>query len=125
MSSGLCTLAPVNTAALVATVGVAVLGFVGYVAVLLVAEWARDEAIEAMFKRPSFAVRRQRHRPLRAAGNISGVLALTAALVCAAAATSGHPEDANDARLLGAIAGVLALAALVLWAEWWRRAGRD
>jgi protein-S-isoprenylcysteine O-methyltransferase Ste14 len=114
----------VNTVGLLGALGVAVLGFVGYVAVLLVAEWARDEAIEAVFKRPSLAVRRQRYRAFRMTGNICGVLALVASLVCVAAATSGHPEDADDARLLGATAIILALTTVVMWAEWWRRAGR-
>lgn len=50
-------------------------------------------------------------------------MAATAGWIWLAAATSGHEDDADDARVLSIVPVVLAFVAGGLLAAWWRRSG--
>lgn len=105
------------------TVGLAVLVLLGSVVADAVGQAATNEAVEALWRRPSLAERRQRHRAVMRCGTGAALLAAVTCLIWAAAATSGHPEDVDDARVLGAVTAVLALLAAGLLGTWWRRSG--
>lgn len=109
---------------LLIAIGAFLLAGVGYLVFQTVVFAAVDETKEAVFRRPSFAVRRSRHRGLMMTGYVSAVLAFMAALFWLAAATSGREADAADARVFATLAAVLALTAAGLLTTWWRRAGR-
>lgn len=108
---------------LLIAIGAFLLAGVGYLVFQVVADIALDEAKEAVFRRPSFAVRRSRHRALMMTGYVCAVLAFMAAFFWLAAATSGREADAGYARMFAMLAAVLALAAAGLLTTWWRRAG--
>ena len=108
---------------LLIAVGAFLLAGVGYLVFQVVADIAVDEAKEAVFRRPSFAVRRSRHRALMMTGYVCAVLAFMAAFFWLAAATSGREADAGYARMFAMLAAVLALVAAGLLTTWWRRAG--
>jgi hypothetical protein len=58
-----------------AAIGLALLVGLGYVVLRAVGEAATEAAKDSVFRRPSFAMRRQHHRGLMKAGGICGVLA--------------------------------------------------
>lgn len=113
----------VETTAALATVGVALLGLLGYVVLDVVGQLAVDEAADALGRRPSFAARRRRNRGLMKAGLATVLLGATAGWMWLAAATSGYADTADDARVLGQVTAVLTVAGCVLLAVWWRRSG--
>jgi hypothetical protein len=108
---------------LLGAVGLAVLGLVGYIIVDVLGQAAADEAFDAVSRRPSFAERRKHHRGLMKGGIASILLAAMSGWIWLAAATSGHSEDADDARVLGFVTGALTLPGCALLAAWWRRSG--
>ncbi|HYO18146.1 MAG TPA: hypothetical protein VES02_05715 [Dermatophilaceae bacterium] len=107
--------------ALLIAIGAFLLAGVGYLVLQVVGDLAAEEAKEAVFRRPSFAVRRSRHRALMKTGYVCAVLGFLAAFFCLAAATSGREADAADARIFAMLAAVLTLAAGGLLTTWWRR----
>ncbi len=107
-----------------AAIGVAVLVGVGYVVLQIVGEAVTEAATDSMFRRPSFAMRRQRHRGLMKAGWICGVLAFGSGLMWLVVVTNDFEDDAADARLFLALTAVFVLAAAGFLLTWWRRAGR-
>jgi hypothetical protein len=109
--------------ALLITIGALLLAGVGYLVFQVVADIAAEEAKEAVFRRPSFAVRRSRHRVLMKTGYVGAALAALAAVFSLAAATSGREADAADARIFAVLAAALAVAAGGLLTTWWRRSG--
>jgi hypothetical protein len=109
--------------ALLMAIGAFILAGVGYLVFHVVADIATEEAKEAIFRRPSFAVRRSRHRALMKTGYVCAVLAFLAAFFSLAAATSGREADAADARIFAMLAAVLMIAAGGLLTTWWRRSG--
>jgi len=112
-----------ETEASLAGVGALVLAGLGYLVVQVIGDLAADEAKEALFRRPTLAVRRSRHRVLMKSGSVCAALSFLAALLWLAAATNGWDDDADDARVFATLAGVFALAAGGLLTAWWRRAG--
>jgi hypothetical protein len=113
-----------DTTTMLAVAGAAVLAGLGYIALQVLGELLADEATESVFRRPAFAVRRQRYRGLMKSGFLCAVLSLAAAFVCIAVLTNGRDDNAEDARMFATIAVVLAAAAAGLLTAWWRRAGR-
>ncbi|MFZ5848174.1 MAG: hypothetical protein ACOYX5_12405 [Actinomycetota bacterium] len=109
--------------AVLGTVGLAVLCLVGYIVLDLLGQAATDQAVEALWRRPSLAVRRRRSRGLMKSGVGTGLLAAVVGLIWLAAATSGHPDDADDARVLGMVTAGLTVLAAALLGTWWRRSG--
>lgn len=103
-------------------------GVVVGMAVLIVAnvlgEGTLNAAAEAVFRRPDFARRRGLNRGLLKSGYLCLALAPLPGLMWMAAATSGHPSDADDAGLFGAVSAVLVAAGFVLLVFWWRLADR-
>ena len=108
---------------LVAT-GLAVLTVVGGIVALVVGEIAMNGATDVIFRRPSFAMRRQRHRGLMKAGYLSGLLAFLAWFMWLAVVTNDFEDDAADARMFFALGVLFALGAVLFLTAWWRRAGR-
>ncbi|MGH3347239.1 MAG: hypothetical protein ACRDO4_09660 [Nocardioides sp.] len=83
-----------------------------------------DPAKESVFRRAEFARRRSQHRGLLKGGGFCIVSAGAPVLFAVAAATSGDPADANDARAFCVIAVALMAMGVILLALWWRLAGR-
>lgn len=108
----------------IVTVGAVLLSALGWLVLHVVSDLTANEAKEAVLRRPSFAVRRSRHRGLMKSGYACAVLAFLAGFLGLAAATSGFEDDATDARLFTALAVGLAVLAVGLLATWWRRSGR-
>lgn len=109
--------------AVLGTVGLAVLCLLGYIVLDVLGQTATNQAVEALWRRPSLAERRQRNRGLMKCGVGAALLAAVVGFIWLAAATSGHAEDADDARVLGVVTAALALIAAGLLATWWRRSG--
>lgn len=108
----------------IAAVGTLAVAGLGYLVVQVIGESVVEAGKESAFRRPSLAVRRNRHRLLMKSGLVCTLLACMAGLFWLAAATSGRPSDASDARTFAAIGLVLALAGVALLAGWWIRAGK-
>jgi hypothetical protein len=89
-----------------------------------VADVTLDATKEAVFRRPGFAVRRQRYRPLLHVGSFVGALAGLAGIIWLAAATSGDPADTPVARFCAILTCLLAVIGVTLLVVWWRLAGR-
>ena len=83
-----------------------------------------DPAKESVFRRPEFARRRSQRRGLLKSGGFCIVGAGVPVLFAIAAATSGDPTDANDARVFWLVAALLVTIGLTLLSLWWRLAGR-
>ena len=95
----------------------------GYILLDLLGQAGADHAVEALWRRPSLPERRQRNRGLLKCGVVAALIGAGIALAWLAAATSGHQEDADDARVFGVATAALALIAAGLLAMWWRRSG--
>lgn len=109
--------------AVLVTVGGAVLCLMGYVVLDAVTQGVTNETAEALWRRPALAERRKRHRALMKSGVGAGLLAGVTGFIWLAAATSGHPEDADDARVLSVLTAALAVLAAGMLILWWRRSG--
>lgn len=96
----------------------------GYVLLHVLAEVAADEAKEAVFRRPSLAMRRRRHRGLMKSGVLCAVLAFVSTLLWLAVITNDFQDDATDARMFLSLATVFGVTAVCLLGVWWRRAGK-
>jgi apolipoprotein N-acyltransferase len=106
-----------------AAIGLAILISLGYVVLHVVGEAAAEAAEDSVFRRPSFAMRRQRHRGLMKAGGICGVLAFGSGFMWLVVVTNDFEDDAADARMFLVLTSVLGLVAAVLLVAWWRRSG--
>jgi hypothetical protein len=109
---------------LLGAVGLAVVCLLGYIALEVLGQAATDQAVRALWRRPSLAVRRQRQRGLLKCGVGGALLATIVGVIWLAAATSGHQEDADDARALGVATAALAVLAAGLLGTWWHRTGK-
>ena len=107
-----------------AAVGLCLASLVGYIAFWVVVEVASDEVKEAVFRRPTLAVRRTRYRGLLRSGYLCAVLSLTCGFFALAIATNGRTDNVQDTRMFLSAAAILATVAAVLLTSWWRRAGR-
>jgi apolipoprotein N-acyltransferase len=112
-----------NTEVLAAIV-LAVLTIVGGVVAWVVGELALEGGVDAAFRRPSFAIRRQRHRGLMKTGYLSGALAFTSLFMWLVVVTNEFEDDAADAQVFLGLGILFALGAVLSLSAWWRRAGR-
>ena len=105
-------------------IGLAVLVGLGWIVVQLIGEAAAETATDSVFRRPSFALRRQRHRGLMKTGALCGGLALCSAFMWLVVVTNDFEDDAADARFFLVLTAGFALGAVLLLTAWWRKAGR-
>lgn len=110
-----------SAANLLLTLGVGLLGLLGYVIASVIGEAAVGTLKDAVFRGQTLTIRRRRNRFFLVTGGVCGVVSAMSALFGLAAATNGAPESADDARWLFAGAGLALMLAVVLMAEWWRR----
>lgn len=112
-----------STAAALAALGCVLLYLGAHVVFDFFFDVTFDATKEAVFRRPSFAQRRERSRGLLRSGCLSGVLALATGFLGIAVLTNGFDDEAT-ARTIFAVAVGLAVLSSVLLSVWWRRAGR-
>src|SRR4051794_35105956 len=102
-----------------AAVGVAVLCTLGYIVVQVIGEVAAGEAKDAVFRRPSFAMRRRRHRGLMKSGAVCALVAFMLCFLGVAVLTNGFHDDESDGQKFLMLGAVCCLAAISMLAASW------
>lgn len=108
---------------LLAVFGLAIACGLGWLLAEVVGQSMAEGAKDAAFRRPSFALRRRRHRGLMTVGSVSGLLACTSWFMWLAVVTNDFEDDAADARMFLALGVGCGLGAVTLLTAWWRLAG--
>lgn len=106
-----------------AALGAVIIAGLGCVVLNVLGQIAVDEAANALFRRPTLAMRRRRHRGLMKTGFLCGALALLSAFLWLAVITNDFHDDGSDARMFLWLTAILGLSAVWLLVAWWVRAG--